>query len=97
MPDKKQQKIESKFLLHLYITGQTPRSERAILNLRRICEEILGEQYELLIIDVLEQPHLAEEEKILATPTLIKHLPLPVRRIIGDLSDTDKVIAELGL
>lgn len=85
----------SKYLLKLYVTGQTPRAERAIANLRRICEEDLGGQYELQIIDVLEHPQLAEDEKILATPTLIKRLPPPLRRVIGDLSDKDKVL--LGL
>jgi circadian clock protein KaiB len=87
----------NKFLLKLYITGQTPRSERAILNLRRICEQELEGQYEMVIIDVLERPQLAEDEKIIATPALIKQLPPPLRRIIGDLSDTDKVLLGLDL
>lgn len=77
------------------MTGKTPRAEKAIANLRRICEEDLHGQYELQIIDVIENPQLAEDEKILATPTLIKRLPLPLRRVIGDLSDKDKVL--LGL
>jgi circadian clock protein KaiB len=64
----------------------------AVNNLRRICEQELRGQYELQVIDVLEQPELAEEEKILATPTLIKQLPPPLRRVIGDLSDKDKVL-----
>ena len=87
----------NKQLLKLYITGQTPKSQRAIANLRRICEEELKGQYEMVIIDVLERPQLAEDEKILATPTLSKELPLPLRRIIGDLSDTDKVLLGLDL
>jgi circadian clock protein KaiB len=87
----------NKYLLKLYITGHTPRSERAIANLQRICEEELGGQYEMLVIDILERPQLAEDEKILATPMLIKQLPPPLRRIIGDLSDTDKVILGLDL
>ncbi|MBF0348385.1 MAG: circadian clock protein KaiB [Magnetococcales bacterium] len=86
-----------KFLLKLYITGYTPRSERAIKNLRRICEQDLGGRYEMRVIDILEQPQLAEDEKILATPTLIKVLPPPLRRIIGDLSDTEKVLLGLDL
>jgi circadian clock protein KaiB len=86
-----------KFVLKLYVTGQTTRTERAIAALRRICEENLGNQYQLFVIDVLEQPHLAEEEKILATPTLIKELPLPSRRVIGDLSDRDQVLRGLDL
>ena len=87
----------NKPLLQLYITGLTPRSERAIANLKRICEEDLGDQYEMVIIDVLERPQLAEDEHILMTPTLIKPLPLPPRRVIGDLSETAKVLAELDL
>ncbi|MFQ5852904.1 MAG: circadian clock KaiB family protein [Candidatus Binatia bacterium] len=87
----------SKFLLKLYITGRTPRAERAVTNLRRICAERLNGQYELVVINILENPQLAEDEKILATPTLVKELPLPVRRIIGDLSDSDKVLPCLGL
>lgn len=85
----------SSYILKLYVTGKTPRAEKAIANLRRICEEDLKGQYELQIIDVLENPQLAEDEKILATPTLIKRLPPPLRRVIGDLSDKDKVL--LGL
>ena len=83
------------YLLKLYVTGKTPRAELAIANLRRVCEEELQGQYQLEIIDVLEHPQLAEDDKILATPTLIKQLPPPLRRIIGDLSDKDKVL--LGL
>jgi circadian clock protein KaiB len=85
------------YLFKLFITGQTVRSSHAITNLRRICEEGLGTEYELIIIDVLEQPQLAEDAKILATPTLIKELPPPVRRIIGDLSDTKQVLLGLDL
>ncbi len=86
-----------KFLLKLYVTGQTPKSERAIANLRRICEEDLGGRYEMAVVDVLERPQLAEDEKILATPTLIKVLPPPLRRVIGDLSDTEKVLLGLDM
>ncbi len=87
----------SGFVLKLYVTGMTPRAERAVANLRRICAEELDDRYELVIIDVLENPQLAEDEKIIATPTLIKKLPAPVRRIIGDLSDTEKVLLGLDL
>ena len=87
----------SKFTLKLYITGNTPRAERAIANLRRICEEELKGRYEMAVIDVLEQPQLAEDEKILATPTLIKQLPSPQRRIIGNLSDRGKVLLGLDI
>ena len=85
------------FLLKLYITGQTPKSERAISNIRRICEQELEGQYELVVIDVLERPQLAEDEKILATPTLTRELPPPLRRIIGDMSDTEKVLLGLDI
>ena len=87
----------AKYLLKLYITGKTPRAAVAISNLKRICAEELGGRYELEIIDVLEHPQLAEDEKVLATPTLIKSLPPPLRRVIGDLSDTEKVLLGLDL
>ena len=87
--------VLSKYLLRLFVTGASSRTGTAIANLRRICEQELEGQYDLEIIDVLEFPDMAEDEKILATPTLIKSLPLPLRRVIGDLSDTDKVL--LGL
>ena len=87
----------TKLVLKLYITGKTPRSELAILNLRRVCDEELAGRYEMQVIDVLERPQLAEDEKILATPTLIKEVPPPLRRIIGDLSDKEKVLLGLDL
>ena len=87
----------NKFKLRLYITGKTPRSERAIANLGEICERDLKGLYDLQIIDVLESPQLAENEKILATPTLIKDLPPPLKRIIGDLSNSEKVLLGLDL
>ena len=80
------------FVLKLYVTGASPRTRQAIENLQHICEQELRGRYELQIIDVLEHPQVAEDEKILATPTLIKQLPPPLRRVIGDLSDTDKVL-----
>lgn len=88
---------DHRYILKLYVTGETPESRQAIRNLRLICEEELGGQYELIIIDVLERPQLAEDERILATPTLIKELPPPLRRIIGDLSDADRVLLGLDL
>jgi circadian clock protein KaiB len=86
-----------KHLLKLYVTGQSPCSQRAIANLRRICREGLAGEFEVVVIDVLERPQLAEDEKILATPTLVKEQPPPTRRIIGDLSDTGKVLLGLDL
>ncbi|MBF0273181.1 MAG: circadian clock protein KaiB [Magnetococcales bacterium] len=85
------------YVLKLFVTGHTPRSERAIHNLRRICERELEGRYEMVVIDILEHPQSAEDEKILATPTLIKALPLPLRRIIGDLTDKEKVLLGLDL
>ena len=81
-----------RYVFKLYVTGNTPRSERAIENLRRICETVLPNQYELAVIDVLEQPHLAEQDRILATPTLVKQVPPPARRVLGDLSDAEQVL-----
>jgi len=85
------------YTLKLYVTGHTPRAMKAIANLRRICDEDLEGKYDMVVIDVLERPQLAEDERILATPTLIKQLPPPVRRIIGDLSDKEKVLLGLDL
>ena len=86
-----------RYKLKLYVTGKTPRAERAIENLQHLCAEELEDKYEMVVIDVLERPQLAEDEKILATPTLIKQLPLPIRRIIGDLSDRERVLVGLDL
>lgn len=87
----------TRFRLRLYITGRTPQSQRAIDNLRNICEAELAGDYDVEVIDVLEHPSLAENEKILATPTLVKRLPEPVRKIIGDLSDRERVLLGLDL
>jgi circadian clock protein KaiB len=87
----------NKMKLTLFVTGRTERSGRAIANLRRICESELKGRYELEVVDVLEQPQLAEDQKILATPTLIKDLPPPLKRLIGDLSDKDRVLLGLAL
>jgi circadian clock protein KaiB len=87
----------SKYLLRLFVTGASSRTNTAIANLKRICEQELQGQYDLEIIDVLEYPDLAEDEKILATPTLIKSLPPPLRRVIGDLSDKEKVLLGLAV
>jgi len=90
-------KKNKKYVLKLYITGQTQTSQRAIGNLKRILEEDFNEIYEMEVIDLADHPQLAENEKILATPTLEKCLPPPVRRIIGDLRDKDKVLIGLDL
>ena len=85
------------YVLKLYVSGKTPRAELAIANLRRICDEELEGQYQLEIIDVLEHPEAAEDDRILATPTLIKQLPAPLRRVIGDLTDKEKVLFGLAV
>jgi len=87
----------SEYLLRLYITGRTPRSERAIANLHELCERELAGHYHVEVVDLLECPELAAADQILATPTLIKQLPQPVRRVIGDLADIEKVLVGLDL
>jgi circadian clock protein KaiB len=84
-------------LLKLYIAGRTPRTEHAISSLREICEGVLEGKYELSVIDVLERPQLAENEKIFATPTLVRELPPPIRRVVGDLSDRERVLIGLDI
>lgn len=89
--------MDDEYLLRLYIAGKTPRSDRAIANLERLCVEELAGRYRVEVIDVTKNPLAGEEEKILATPTVVKRLPLPVRRVIGDLSETEKVLIGLDL
>lgn len=86
-----------KYILRLYITGTTNRSIAAITNLKKICEEYLEGQYDLEVIDLYKSPQLAEGDQIIAAPTLIKELPLPFRRIIGDMSNKEKVLLGLDL
>jgi circadian clock protein KaiB len=81
----------------LFVTGMTARSQTAIANLQKICDAEYGSSYHLEIIDVLEHPELAEQEKILATPSVIKTLPPPIRRLIGDLSNREKVLHSLDI
>ncbi len=85
------------YKLRLFITGSTPRSTRAIENMRRICEDNLAGQYDLEVIDVYQNPDATKDLQIIATPTLVKILPEPLRRIIGDLSDKERVLAGLDL
>lgn len=91
----KQQK--DKYVLRLYVTGSTSRSALAITNLKKICREYLKGRYELEVIDLFQHPGLAVDEQIIAAPTLIKKLPLPFRRIIGDMSNKEKVLLGLDL
>ncbi|HON61311.1 MAG TPA: circadian clock KaiB family protein [Deltaproteobacteria bacterium] len=88
---------EQRYVLRLYVTGSTPKSARAIRNLRRICEEHLKGKYELEVVDIYQQPELAQEADIIATPTLVKKLPPPLRKFIGDLSDADQVIKGMNI
>jgi circadian clock protein KaiB len=85
------------YVLHLFITGATPNSTRAVRNLKDICEHHLRGRYELTIVDIYQQPLLAQQEQIIAAPTLIRKHPLPVRRLIGDLSNRDRVLLALDL
>ena len=88
---------KDKYILRLYVTGTTRRSVLAITNLKKICEEYLEGRYELEVIDLYQKPCLAKDEQIIAAPTLIKKLPLPFRRIIGDMSNIEKVLLGLDL
>ena len=85
------------YVLHLYITGATPNSTRAVRNIKEICEQYLKGRYELLIVDIYQQPELAGQEDLIGVPTLIKRQPGLVRRLVGDLSDRERVIKALGL
>jgi circadian clock protein KaiB len=90
-------KKDGKYILRLFIAGINPKSIKAIENLKGICEEYLDDQYELEIIDIYQQPIFAKEGQIVAAPTLIKELPLPIRRFVGDLSDKEKILLGLDL
>ncbi len=83
--------------LILYVAGETPKSLAAITNLKRICSEHLPGQYEVEIVDLRQNPKLAREHSIVAIPTLVRELPVPLRKLIGDLSDTDKVLVNLSI
>ena len=85
------------YQLRLYITGTTPRSSQAITNIRALCDEFLPGHYDLEVVDIYQQPTEAAKEQIIAAPTLIKELPIPPKRLIGDLSDRDKVMVGLSL
>lgn len=87
----------SKCLLKLYVSGKCPKSEHTIADLRRICSDGLEGEYELQVLDLSEHPQLASEDRILATPTLIREMPGPVRRVVGDLSDVREVLRVLNL
>ena len=86
-----------RYVLRLYVTGMTARSQTAIAATKAICEEFLGGRYALEVIDITRHPEVTQQEQIIASPTLVKQLPLPLRRLVGDLSRRDRVLAGLGL
>jgi circadian clock protein KaiB len=102
-PEKKTEKekpvetVTELWVLRLYVAGQSPKAIKAFGNLKKICEEQLGDNYSIEVIDLLQNPQLSKEDQVLAIPTLVKKLPTPVKKIIGDLSDTDKVLVGLDL
>lgn len=87
----------AQYVLRLYVTGMTPKSTKAVVNVRELCEKYLAGRFELEVIDIYQQPKLAKGEQIIATPTLIKKLPLPLRKLIGDMSDTEKFLVGIDL
>jgi circadian clock protein KaiB len=86
-----------KWNLRLYVAGQTPKSLVALANLRRICDEHMNGQYDIEVIDLMENPQLAQRDQIVAIPTLVRELPSPLKRIIGDLSNTERVLVGLDV
>ena len=93
----RRQRGGAEYILRLYVTGSSPRSLKAIANLKRICDEYLHDNYELQVIYIYKNPDAAREEQIIAAPTLIKKLPAPLRRLIGNLSDKERVLVGLDL
>ncbi len=97
MMSEPQVQKEEEFNLRLYVAGQTPKSLAAIANLKRICEENLCGRYHIEVIDLMKNPHLAKDDQIVALPTLVRKLPEPLKRIIGDLSNEEKVLVGLDI
>ena len=89
--------VSAKYQLRLYVAGQTPKSLTAFANLKKICDEHMPGQYEIEVIDLLKKPQLASGDQILAIPTLVRKLPSPIKKIIGDLSNTERVLVGLDL
>ena len=89
--------VEETWELRLYVAGQTPKSVTALANLRRYCDEHLVGRYQLEVIDLLQNPQLAEGDQILAIPTLVRKVPVPIRKIIGDLSNEERVLVGLDI
>lgn len=88
---------KERYILRLYVSGATPCSTRAVALVKGICEEHLPGRYDLEVVDIYQQPGLAEGDQILATPTLVRRLPLPLRRLVGDLSDPERVLGRLNI
>jgi circadian clock protein KaiB len=88
---------QERYTLRLYVSGATPCSTRAVENVKTLCEEHLPGRYDLEVVDIYQQPGLAEGDQILATPTLVRRLPLPLRRLVGDLSDPERVLGRLNI
>lgn len=86
-----------KYILKLYVTGAAPSSMRAVVNVRKFCETYLAGRFEMEIIDIFKEPHVAKSAQLVAAPTLIKEFPLPVRRFIGDMSKTEKLLSGLDI
>ncbi|HEX5425986.1 MAG TPA: circadian clock KaiB family protein [Candidatus Acidoferrales bacterium] len=95
--NQRQKKKESTYILRLYITGSTPRAKSAVIKVKKFCEEHLKDHYELDVIDIYQQPNHAREAQIVAAPTLIKKLPEPLRKLVGDFSNPSRVVVALGL
>ena len=91
------ERANARYVLRLYVAGLTPRSVSAVASVKQTCEEHLEGRYELEVVNLYDQPTLAKGEQIIAAPTLIKKLPLPLRRIIGDMADTQKLLVGLDL
>jgi len=94
---KKPGRKTTEWILRLYVAGQTPKSLSAFANLKKICEEHLANRYAIEVVDLLKQPQLAQDDQIVALPTLIRRLPEPVKRIIGDLSNLERVMVGMDL
>lgn len=97
MTDEHDEADAGQYHLRLYVAGQTTKSLTAMANLKRVCEEHLAGRYEIEVIDLVQQPKLAAGDQILAIPTLVRRLPAPLKRIIGDLSNTEKVLVGLDI
>ena len=94
---KRARRTQKTWELRLYVAGQTPKSLTAFANLKKICDEHLAGQYHIEVVDLVKNPQLASGDQILAIPTLVRKLPEPIRKIIGDLSDTERVLVGLNL